>query len=59
MGGKGISNLALGEKIVEGVEVKVPKKPSLIPSAGLECRHCNVLISFMTFLTSVPTYHEN
>ena len=40
MGGKGISNLALGEKIVEGIEVKVPKKACPNESPGLDCGHC-------------------
>ena len=41
MGGKGMSNLVLGEKICCRYRSNSSeKKPSLIPSAGLDCGHC-------------------
>ena len=40
MRNKGMSNLALGEKIVQVIEVKVPKNACPNESPGLDCGHC-------------------
>ena len=38
LGGKGISNFGVDEKIVKGIEVKIMKKGFLIPQCGTRLR---------------------
>ena len=40
MRNEGISNLALGNFFLEGIEVKVSKKACPNESPGLDCGHC-------------------
>ena len=50
MGGKGMSNFAVYEKIFKGIEVKILKKAFLIPQCGTRLRTLYIKLKFMNIV---------